>query len=64
MLQTGTNSSDDILVNWLNKKGIPVTRDNYIALAYPDGPPAPWTAEHEADLPDELQDMDKVTEEG
>lgn len=60
MPQTGINSNDDILVNWLTKKGIPVNRENYLQLAYPDGPPRPWTAEHESALPDELQDMDKV----
>ena len=61
MTQTGINNDDsDILVNWLKKKGIPVTRDNYLQLAYPDGAPRPWTAEHEEALPDDLQDMNAV----
>jgi len=40
----------------LRKNGQLVTRENYIALAYPDGPPSPWLPEHEAELPEELQD--------
>jgi hypothetical protein len=28
----------------------PVTRKAYLELAYPGGPPEPWTAEHEAEL--------------
>lgn len=34
---------------------IPVSRASYLAVAYPDGLPEPWTAELEAQLPPELQ---------
>jgi hypothetical protein len=35
--------------------GIPLTRENYLDLAYPDGLPEPWTAELEGQLPTELR---------
>jgi hypothetical protein len=51
----------DPLVEHLISMGIPVNRENYIDLAYP-GEDMPsedeWTGEHEACLPDELQDWD------
>ena len=46
--------SNDI-IDLLEEAGIPVTRENYIDLAW--GNPLPqWTAELEAQLPEELQD--------
>jgi hypothetical protein len=36
-------------------KGIPLTRDNYIALNWFDEPTI-WTAEHEADVPPPLRE--------
>lgn len=36
--------------------GDPVTRESYIAAAYGGDMPDPWTAEDEAELPEELQD--------
>jgi hypothetical protein len=49
--QNGT----DIVLDELKKRSIPVTRANYLALAYPEGVPKPWTAELEAQLPEVLQ---------
>jgi hypothetical protein len=46
---------DDLLVKWMTKRSIPVTRENYLQVAYPEGTPIPWTAELEAQLPKELQ---------
>lgn len=46
---------DDLLVKWMTKHGIPLTRENYLEIAYPEGLPIPWTAELEAQLPSELQ---------
>jgi len=43
------------LVDWMRRHDIPVTRENYLALAYPEGLPRPWTMEHEMELPAELQ---------
>jgi hypothetical protein len=34
---------------------IPVTRENYIEMAYPEGLPEEWAAELEADLPEALR---------
>jgi hypothetical protein len=34
---------------------VPVTRENCLVLAYPGGPPEPWPAELEVELPVELQ---------
>jgi hypothetical protein len=40
----------------LEAAGGPITRERYIALAYGDEVPDPWTPEDEAELPDFLQD--------
>lgn len=45
----------DPLVTWMRNHNIPVTRDRYIGLNWPDGEPDPWTPEDEAQLPEELQ---------
>ncbi|NIJ43262.1 hypothetical protein FHS78_003574 [Parvibaculum indicum] len=45
----------DPVVEALERYKVPVTRSNWIKFSYPDGPPKPWTAEHEAELPEELQ---------
>lgn len=39
----------------LVKYGMPVTRENFINLAYFGEPPAEWSAEDEANLPPQLQ---------
>ena len=44
-------SIDDILVVWLKEQGIPVTRNVYLAIAFPEGEPDPWTEEDEMMLP-------------
>ena len=60
MRQNGIAEEDDIIVNWLNKYGLPVNRKNYIDVMFPDGLPSPWTAEHEEQLPEDLQDWNSV----
>lgn len=45
----------DPVVQTLLKGGFPVTRENYLELAYPEGLPDEWTAELEAELPSELR---------
>ena len=45
------------ILAYLQKAGLPPTRENYLAIAYPDGIPEMWTAELEAELPLELQDL-------
>jgi hypothetical protein len=36
---------------YMVKRGLPLTRENFIELAYGGDRPEPWTAEHEADIP-------------
>jgi hypothetical protein len=45
----------DPLVQWMRARGIVVTREAYLGLAYPDNLPEEWTAELEAGLPRFLQ---------
>ena len=48
-------SSRARVIPLMKEAGIPVTRENYIATNW--GEPLPeWTAELEAELPEELQD--------
>ena len=56
-LQIGTN---DPLVAMMKRDGIPVTRQNYLQMAYPTGLPE-WSAELEAEMPPELQDWSQFT---
>jgi hypothetical protein len=48
----GTNGTLDYML----KKGIEPTRENYIFMDYGGKPPEPWTAEHESMLPEPLQE--------
>jgi hypothetical protein len=45
----------DRLLEWMKRNGVAITREKYIALAYGSDGPDKWTAEDEADLPEELQ---------
>jgi hypothetical protein len=45
----------DLLLAWMKRKGLPITREKYLALAYGSSLPHPWTPEHEAELPEELR---------
>jgi hypothetical protein len=49
--RTGT----DFVVESMRHRGIPLTRENYLRIAYPSGLPKEWTAEHEARLPEEIR---------
>jgi hypothetical protein len=51
---------NDATLNWMLKRGIEPTRENYIDFAYGGTPPSPWTHEHESMLPEPLQDGSKV----
>jgi hypothetical protein len=46
------------LVDFMMARGIPVTRENYLDLNFPEGIPDDYGAEHEASLPSYLQDFD------
>lgn len=45
----------DILVTWMKNHNVPLTRGAYLALAFPEGEPDPWTEEDEMMLPPEVQ---------
>jgi hypothetical protein len=42
---------DDCVLQMMIRRGIPITRQNYLDLAYPDGLPEDWGAELESELP-------------
>ena len=44
----------DTIVSWMEAHGVSVTRENYIALNW-STLPDPWLPEHEAELPEQLQ---------
>ena len=44
--------SRDPLVMFCMTHGLALDRETYIALAYPQCKPEPWTAEHEVQLPE------------
>ena len=46
----------DPLEETMKKYNIPITRKNYLDLAYPDGIPEEWTAELEMGLPEHLRE--------
>ena len=46
--------SDD-LINTMRKYNIPLTRKNYLEIAYFGNPPAELTAEQELELPEEFR---------
>ena len=52
--QPSLNEQDHVL-DLLRQFNMPVTRKNYLNLAYPDGLPADWGAEGEAGLPKEIR---------
>jgi hypothetical protein len=41
----------DPLVAFFKAHSLALDRETYLAVAYPDGVPKPWTAEHEEELP-------------
>jgi hypothetical protein len=44
----------------MHRYKVPMTRENYLQIAYFGELPDPWTAEHEDELPAALQDGSKV----
>jgi hypothetical protein len=57
--QTGSGGEYSPTIELMAFLGIPVTRQGFLNLAYPEGLPDPWTAEDEEGLPPQLrQPMD------
>jgi hypothetical protein len=40
---------------YMIKNGLPLTREKWISMNYMGRPPAEWTAEHEAEVPEPFQ---------
>ena len=55
MERSWVQDSDDPVVQQLLKLRLPVTRENYIELAYFGEPPKELGVEQEAELPEQLQ---------
>jgi hypothetical protein len=45
---------EDPILYAMHEDGIAITRENYVEFNWGEQP-EPWTAEHEAELPEELQ---------
>ena len=50
-----SHNEPDFVLDLLKKFGLPLTRENYLGLAYPEGLPENWGAEGEAGLPEEIR---------
>jgi hypothetical protein len=51
-----SQSEQDHVLDLLRQFNLPLTRDNYLGLAYPEGLPEDWGAEGEAGLPEEIRE--------
>lgn len=51
------SDGDDDVVRLMRKHGIPITRENYLHIAFMGEIPDPWTDEHEADLPAAIRNL-------
>ena len=49
----------DPIVTFCAAHGLSLDREVYLAIAYPDGEPERWAAEHEAELPEIFQEPRK-----
>lgn len=52
-----SDEAEDYGIRLLKKLNMPITRQNYIDMAFGGAPPDPWTPEDEEALPEELQDF-------
>jgi hypothetical protein len=46
--------TDDIVLQWMIEKGVPLTRQNYLDMAYLGNPPDEIGGEIEASIPKEI----------
>lgn len=52
--------SDDIVLAWMKKEGVPLTRQNYLDLAYMGSPPEEIGGEIEASIPWEIKHAEDI----
>jgi hypothetical protein len=50
-----SESAPDYVLDLLKKFNLPITRENYLGLAFPEGLPEDWGAEDEMSLPPEIR---------
>jgi hypothetical protein len=50
----------DPTLAYMIENGLPLTREQWMSLNWPDGPPKPWYIEHEMEVPEFWQDPTKV----
>jgi hypothetical protein len=50
----------DPTLAYMIQNGLPLTREQWMSLNWPDGPPHPWSIEHEMAVPEFWQDGRKV----
>ena len=50
-------NNKDLILQSMEKHGIPITLDNYLGLAYPDGFPEDYGHDHHMQLPEEIRQM-------
>lgn len=52
--------TDNIVLAWMKKEGVPLTRQNYLDLAYMGSPPDEIGGEIEASIPWEIKHADDI----
>jgi len=50
-------NNKDLILESMKKHGIPVTFENYMGLAYPEGLPEKYGHENHMQLPEEIRQM-------
>jgi hypothetical protein len=50
-------NNKDLILESMKKHGIPVTFENYMGLAYPEGLPEEYGHENHMQLPEEIRQM-------
>lgn len=53
------HAGDDMILQGMLRRGLPLNRETYIAMNWPDEP-AEWTAEHEEQVPEIFHDPDAL----
>src|SRR5215471_10816462 len=53
-----TGEMMDCVLDWMKRMGVPLTRENYLDVAYLGNPPEELSAEEESELPEEFQVWD------
>ena len=53
-------AKNDPTLAYMIQNGLPLTREQWMSLNWPDGPPHPRSIEHEMEVPEFWQNPDKV----